>query len=95
MEQYYILRNGNRFGPYSPDQLQAYVATGQILLYDVAYSMLTGDRTTVKDVLAYNRLKVTLPTEETSSPNSRKLAISSSSHTRRSSTSNGSATSDS
>lgn len=63
MDQYYIIRNGNQFGPYSPEQLRAYVATGQILLYDVAYNMLTADRTTVKDVLSYHRMKVTLPTE--------------------------------
>lgn len=61
MELFYILRNGTQFGPYTPQQLQAYVNSGQILLYDVAYSQLTGERVTVKDVLSYYRLKVNLP----------------------------------
>ena len=61
MNQYYILRNGNRFGPYVPQQLQQYVSTGQILLYDVACDIITGDCLTVKEVLSYYGLKATLP----------------------------------
>ncbi len=61
MEQFYIIRNGNQFGPYDPSQLLAYVDTGQVLLQDVAYSILTGERTTVKDVLSFYHLKVHLP----------------------------------
>lgn len=61
METFYIIRNGNQFGPYVPSQLLAYVDTGQILLHDVAYSQLTGERTTVKDILSFYRLKPHLP----------------------------------
>lgn len=63
VSNFYIIRNGNSFGPYTPEQLAGYVSTGQILLHDVAYNSLTGDRTTVKDVLSFFSLKVQLPTE--------------------------------
>lgn len=57
MLQYYVMRNGQQFGPYEPRQLLAYVNSGHILTQDVAYCSLTGERTTVGRALRAEGLR--------------------------------------
>ncbi len=63
MEMYYVMRNGHQFGPYEPQQLLAYVNSGHVLLQDVAYSQLTGARTTVRAALRSEGLRAKLPSD--------------------------------
>ncbi len=56
----YIIRNGNRFGPYDEQSLLSYVNNGQILLCDKAVYANSGQETTVRKVLKSSGLKVKL-----------------------------------
>lgn len=53
----YVIRNGNRFGPYTEQVLLEYVNKGQVLLCDKVCDATTGVETTVRDVLSAARLK--------------------------------------
>lgn len=56
---YFVLRNNQRFGPYSLDALRTYVEDGKILLSDQASPEHAPAITqTVRDVLKQNRVKV-------------------------------------
>ena len=59
---YYIIRNGQQYGPYQITALQQYVEAGQILLHDKAVSD-TGktDVRTVKYFLKQQNIKVKIP----------------------------------
>ena len=63
MAMYYVMRNGQQFGPYDPQQLLAYVNSGHVLLQDVAYDALTCKRTTVRRALRAEKLKPKLPSD--------------------------------
>lgn len=56
MKYYNLIRNNQKFGPYSLDVLKQYVENGSILLADVIESVGNRD-TTVKNVLKQNNIK--------------------------------------
>ena len=47
----HISRDGQQFGPYSPDQVREYLSTGEILPTDLAWHEGAADWLPVKDVL--------------------------------------------
>ncbi len=59
---YYIIRNGQQYGPYSLDVLRQYVEAGQLLLHDKAVSdTKPDDIQTVKYFLRQQNVRVRIP----------------------------------
>lgn len=59
---YYVIRNGQQYGPYSLDALRQYVEAGQLLLHDKATDATkTNDFKTIKYYFKQNNIKVKIP----------------------------------
>jgi RsiW-degrading membrane proteinase PrsW (M82 family) len=54
---YYIVRNGQQYGPYDAQALDVYVGQGRMLKQDLAIDAGTGAETTVRNVLQHAGLK--------------------------------------
>lgn len=55
---YFVLRNNQKFGPYSVDALRTYVEDGKILLGDQAMAVNSNEAKTVRDFLNTHHVKV-------------------------------------
>ena len=57
---YYIIRNGNSYGPYDEQTLQKFVNAGKLLHNDIAEDQFTGEKTTLGEVLSRAGMQISV-----------------------------------